>query len=93
MPPDVRALYVQLREAHTRDGWHTGGPLVALRHHATLQERLSACARRPCALAWMTPLSDSMANGFSDVYGCCLSLPARVLDATDPSHPSHPSHP
>lgn len=76
VPPDVGALYVQLREAHTRDGWHIGGPLVAQRHHATLQERLSACAQRPCALGWMTALSDSLANVFSDVYGCSLSLHA-----------------
>ena len=69
VPPNVSALYLQIREAHTRDGWHIGGPLVAERHHLTLQERQSASQSRPCALRWMTPFCDSMANVFSDTYG------------------------
>jgi hypothetical protein len=67
VPPNVSALYLQIREAHTRDGWHIGGPLVAERHHLTLQERQSASQSRPCALRWMTPFCDSMANVFSGV--------------------------
>ena len=70
MPPNVSALYLQIREAHTRDGWHIGGPLVAERHHLTLQERQSASQSRPCALRWMTPFCDSMANVFSGVCVC-----------------------
>lgn len=69
VPPAVSALYIQIREAHTRDGWHIGGPLVADRQHANLQERQSACMMRPKALRWMTPLSDAMSNVFSDAYG------------------------
>ena len=70
VPPNVSALYLQIREAHTRDGWHIGGPLVAERHHLTLQERQSASQSRPCALRWMTPFCDSMANVFSGVCVC-----------------------
>ena len=75
MPQDVGALYVQLREAHTRDGWDTGGQYVADRHHVTMEERVAACERRPVHVRWMTPLCDSMLNTFSDVYGCvhCLA--------------------
>ena len=60
---------MQIREAHTRDGWDIGGPLVAERQHKHLQERQLACQLRPCALRWMTPLCDAMHNGFSDAYG------------------------
>ena len=78
VPQGVSALYVQLREAHTRDGWDTGGQYVADRHHATVQERVAACEQRPVQLRWMTPLCDSMLNTFSDVYGCvhCLRVAA-----------------
>jgi hypothetical protein len=69
VPPNVSALYLQIREAHTRDGWHIGGPLVAERHHLTLQERQRASQSRPCALRWMPHFCDSMANVFSDAYG------------------------
>ena len=69
MPEDVAALYIQVREAHTRDGWHIGGPLVAQTHHKTLTERQSACDQRPPALRWMLPLCDSMRNEFAAVYG------------------------
>ncbi len=65
----VSGVYVQIREAHTRDGWNIGGPIVAARQHKHLQERQQACQQRPCALRWMTPLCDAMHNGFSDVYG------------------------
>ena len=67
VPPNVSALYLQIREAHTRDGWHIGGPLVAERHHLTLQGRQRASQSRPCALRWMTHFCDSMANVFSGV--------------------------
>jgi hypothetical protein len=67
VPPNVSALYLQIREAHTRDGWHIGGPLVAELHHLTLQERQSASQSQPCALRWMTPFCDSTANVFSGV--------------------------
>ena len=60
---------MQICEAHTRDGWDIGGPLVDARQHKHLQERQHACQQRPCALRWMTPLCDTMHNGFSDVYG------------------------
>ena len=69
VPPDVSALYLQIREAHTRDGWNIGGMLVAEKHHANLEERQKACASRPCELSWMASFCDSMENVFSDVYG------------------------
>ena len=69
MPADVSALYVQIREAHTRDGWHIGGQLVAEKQHDDLQERQRACANRPWAMRWMAPVCDSMLNSFSDAYG------------------------
>jgi hypothetical protein len=79
VPPNVSALYLQIREAHTRDGWHIGGPLVAERHHLTLQERQRASQSRPCALRWMPHFCDSMANVFSGVcMEACVCASVRV---------------
>ena len=69
MPLQVSGVYVQIREAHTRDGWDIGGPLVAARQHTDLQERQHACHQRPHAVGWMRGVCDAMHNGFSDAYG------------------------
>ena len=63
------AAYVQIREAHTRDGWDIGGPLVAERDHGGPEERAAACGRRPAALQWMRGLCDGMDDGFAAAYG------------------------
>ncbi len=60
---------MQIREAHMRDGWDIGGPLVAARQHTDLQERQHACHQRPHAVGWMRGVCDAMHNGFSDAYG------------------------
>jgi hypothetical protein len=54
VPLQVGGVYVQIREAHKRDGWDIGGPFVAARQGKQLQERQHACKQRPCALRWMT---------------------------------------
>ena len=63
------AVFVQIREAHTRDGWDVGGPLVAERDHCGPAERAAACGRRPAALRWMRGLCDGMDDGFAAAYG------------------------
>jgi len=100
MPPGVGGVYVQIREAHTRDGWDIGGPWVAERQHQNEEERTEKCERRPDGVKWMRGVCDAMTNDFSDAYGSwptaffvfeCHSKPASGQSAVTLVHRSRPS--